>query len=94
MVKIRCGKNEADHFLSNEEIQRNASVDKSIGSKNGDWFDALQFEEKHFENFPQNQSGEDGQKEKLFSFHVKYFPPKNTLITQNRASVLKIALAH
>ena len=37
-------------IFSNEEIQRNASIDKSIGSKNGDWFDALQYKEKHFEN--------------------------------------------
>ena len=72
MVKIRCRKNAADNFHSYEEISRNASIDKSIRSKSGDWFDALQFKEKHFENLPWNQSGEDGQKGHSYQFHVNY----------------------
>ena len=92
MVKIRCGKNEAYNFLSNEEIQRNASIDKSVRSKTGDWFDALQFEEKHFQDLSKNQSGEDGKKGHSYQFHVKcaiaHLPPKK------HSCALKIVLAH
>ena len=105
MVKIRCGKNEAYNFLSNEEIQRNASIDKSVRSKTGDWFDALQFEEKHFQDLSKNQSGEDGQKGHSYQFNVKcaiaHLPPKLTqnrkklrTCTKNRSWALKIVLAH